>query len=166
MPSHHLSLVDCTGLVLTLVGAVDSVVAVSSVPNVSSSWPLPCEDARRVAESDLEGFQALSKVEVRANGRRILASLNVVDDPGIVACGELGLSEDAFAQLGVANGHPATISQAEPPSSIPALTLFHACPAGNQSVRSAPTIAARSRMFSNAWRMRGRPVGARVLFSW
>lgn len=68
-----------------------------------------------------EGFQALSKVEVRANGRRILASLNVVDDPGIVACGELGLSEDAFAQLGVANGHPATISQAEPPSSIPAL---------------------------------------------
>ncbi|MNF33782.1 Pyrimidine-nucleoside phosphorylase [compost metagenome] len=68
-----------------------------------------------------EGFQALSKVEVRANGRRILASLNVVDDPAIVDCGELGLSEDAFAQLGVANGHPATISQAEPPSSIPAL---------------------------------------------
>ncbi|WPP44878.1 thymidine phosphorylase family protein [Pseudomonas sp. AN-1] len=68
-----------------------------------------------------EGFQALSKVEIRANGRRILASLNVVDDPAIVDCGELGLSQDAFAQLGVANGHPATISQAEPPSSIPAL---------------------------------------------
>jgi thymidine phosphorylase len=28
-----------------------------------------------------EGFQALSKVEVRTNGRRILAVLNVVDDP-------------------------------------------------------------------------------------
>lgn len=68
-----------------------------------------------------EGFQALSKVEVRANGRRILASLNVVDDPAIVDCGELGLSEDAFAQLAVLPGHPASISQAEPPVSIPAL---------------------------------------------
>ena len=68
-----------------------------------------------------EGFQALSKVEVRANGRRILASLNVVDDPAIVDCGQLGLSEDAFAQLGVDNGHPASICQAEPPASIPAL---------------------------------------------
>ncbi|HEX5310765.1 thymidine phosphorylase family protein [Aquabacterium sp.] len=68
-----------------------------------------------------EGFQALSKVEVRANGRRILASLNVVDDDGIVGCNELGLSEDAFAQLGVEEGHPTFISQAEPASSIPAL---------------------------------------------
>ena len=33
-----------------------------------------------------EGFQALSKIEVRANGRRILATVNVVDDLGIVAC--------------------------------------------------------------------------------
>ncbi|MDY0105982.1 MAG: thymidine phosphorylase, partial [Giesbergeria sp.] len=52
-----------------------------------------------------EGFQALSKIEVRANGRRILATLNVVDDPAIVGCNELGLSEDAFAQLGVNNGY-------------------------------------------------------------
>ncbi len=36
-----------------------------------------------------EGFQALSKVEVRANGQRILASLNVVDDTAIVGCGQL-----------------------------------------------------------------------------
>ncbi len=68
-----------------------------------------------------EGFQALSKVEVRANGRRILATLNVVDDAAIVGGCELGLSEDAFAQLDVVDGHPATIAQAEPPSSIPAL---------------------------------------------
>ena len=46
-----------------------------------------------------EGFQALSKIEVRANGRHILASLNVVDDHSIVGCHELGLSEDAFLQL-------------------------------------------------------------------
>ena len=32
-----------------------------------------------------EGFQALSKIEVRANGLRILATVNVVDDSAIVA---------------------------------------------------------------------------------
>ncbi|WP_374257347.1 thymidine phosphorylase family protein [Aquabacterium sp.] len=68
-----------------------------------------------------EGFQALSKVEIRANGRRILATLNVVDDACIVDRDQLGLSEDAFAQLGVDDGHPTRVSQAEPPSSIPAL---------------------------------------------
>ncbi len=66
-----------------------------------------------------EGFQALSKVEVRANGRRILATLNVVDDGCIVEPEELGVSIDAFFQLGVDDGHPAMIAQAEPPSSIP-----------------------------------------------
>ena len=68
-----------------------------------------------------EGFKALSKVEVRTNGRRILATLNVVDDPSIVACGELGLSKAAFAQMDVDNGHTVTVSQAEPPESIGAL---------------------------------------------
>lgn len=68
-----------------------------------------------------EGFQALSKVEIRANGRRILASLNVVDDTSIVDCQQLGLSEDAYASLGTEEGHPVSVSQAEPPASIPAL---------------------------------------------
>src|SRR5665647_841650 len=68
-----------------------------------------------------EGFQALSKVEVRANGRHIVATLNVVDDANIVACNELGLSEDAFVQMNVMDGHPASVSQAEPPESIGAL---------------------------------------------
>jgi thymidine phosphorylase len=68
-----------------------------------------------------EGFQALSKVEVRANGRHILATLNVVDDPSIVDCGELGLSEDAFAQLAMEDGHTVSVSQAEPPESMGAL---------------------------------------------
>ena len=69
----------------------------------------------------VEGFQALSKVEVRANGRRILATLNVVDDTSIVDCHQLGLSEDAFLQLAIEDGHPASVSQAEPPESIGAL---------------------------------------------
>ncbi len=68
-----------------------------------------------------EGFQALSKVEVRANGHHILATLNVVDDTSIVACDELGLSEDAYAQMDVMDGHAASVSQAEPPQSIGAL---------------------------------------------
>ena len=68
-----------------------------------------------------EGFKALSKVEIRTNGRAILATLNVVDDASIVACGELGLSKSAFAQMGVEDGHTATVSQAEPPASIGAL---------------------------------------------
>ena len=68
-----------------------------------------------------EGFQALSKIEVRANGRRILATVNVVDDPTIVNYHELGLSEDAFAQLGVNNGHTVAVAQAEPPESMGAL---------------------------------------------
>jgi thymidine phosphorylase len=68
-----------------------------------------------------EGFQALSKVEIRANGRRILATLNVVDDENIVGCHEIGLSEDAFLQMGISDGHTASVSQAEPPESIGAL---------------------------------------------
>lgn len=68
-----------------------------------------------------EGFQALAKVEVSSDGHRILASVNVVDDIAIVGCNELGLSEDAFALLGLAEGHQVQVSQAEPASSIPAL---------------------------------------------
>ncbi|WP_111414701.1 thymidine phosphorylase family protein [Billgrantia lactosivorans] len=68
-----------------------------------------------------EGFQALSKIEVRANGRRILATLNVVDDVAIVGHTQLGLSEDAFSLLGVEEGQAVSVSQAEPPASIPAL---------------------------------------------
>jgi thymidine phosphorylase len=76
---------------------------------------------RECAVYRAEGFQALSKIEVRADGRRILATLNVVDDLALVNCHELGLSEDAFLQLGVINGHTVSVSQAEPPESIGAL---------------------------------------------
>ena len=68
-----------------------------------------------------EGFQALSKVQIRTNGRHVVATLNVVDDERIVGCGEVGLSEDAFALLGVEDGHEAWVAQAEPPASMEAL---------------------------------------------
>ncbi len=67
------------------------------------------------------GFQALSKVQVQANGRTILAVLNVVDDERIVGVCELGVSEDAFSRLGVDDGHAAYLEHAEPPGSIAAL---------------------------------------------
>lgn len=71
-----------------------------------------------------EGFQALSKVEVSANGTSILAVLNVVDaldHTALIGERELGLSEEAFAQLGVAEGAGVRIAHAEPPASIASL---------------------------------------------
>ncbi|MDI9750529.1 thymidine phosphorylase, partial [Stutzerimonas stutzeri] len=54
---------------------------------------------RDCAACRAEGFQALAKVEIRVNGRRILASLNLVDDPSIVGCDELGEGIFGQAQL-------------------------------------------------------------------
>jgi thymidine phosphorylase len=74
-----------------------------------------------------EGFQALAKVEISANGdagvngRTVAAVLNVVDDERIVGPDEIGLSEQAFAQLGLAEGSQASIAHAEPPASMHAL---------------------------------------------
>ena len=68
-----------------------------------------------------EGFQALSKVEVCADNRRILAVLNVVDDESIVMPTQLGLSEEAFVKLGLAEGHMVSIEHAEPPASMDAV---------------------------------------------
>ncbi|MDA8107665.1 MAG: thymidine phosphorylase family protein [Betaproteobacteria bacterium] len=68
-----------------------------------------------------EGFQALSKIEIEDGRRRIYAVLNVVDDARIVAPGELGLSEPAFAQLGVRERRPVIVRHAEPPASMDAV---------------------------------------------
>ena len=68
-----------------------------------------------------EGFQALNKVEISANGERIYAVLNVVDDEQLVAPNELGLSEQAFDQLNLEPGFPVSVAQAEPPSSMDAV---------------------------------------------
>ena len=68
-----------------------------------------------------EGFQALSKIEVIANGQRVLAVLNIVDDDAIVTPEELGLSEQAFAQLAQETGHRVHIEHSEPPQSMDAV---------------------------------------------
>lgn len=68
-----------------------------------------------------EGFQALTKVEVSTDGRRILAVLNVVDDPAIVGVGGLGLSEEALSALGAVAGESVRIRHAEAPASMEAV---------------------------------------------
>lgn len=70
-----------------------------------------------------EGFQALSKVEVLVGGGTapVLAVLNVVDDSSITAPDELGLSEQAFAQLGAQEGMLVSVAQAQPPGSLGAV---------------------------------------------
>lgn len=68
-----------------------------------------------------EGFQALSKVNICADGHHILAVLNVVDDSNIVSPNDLGLSEEAFTKLGLADGHTVSIEHAEPAESMNAV---------------------------------------------
>ena len=68
-----------------------------------------------------EGFQALSKILVSTNGRRVLAVLNVVDDKSIVNPDELGLSEQAYAQLNADENCLVTVDHAEPPESMDAV---------------------------------------------
>lgn len=70
-----------------------------------------------------EGFQALNKIEVcDGPGRpQVIAVLNIVDDTQIVAPDELGLSEQTFEQLSIAEGDPVTIDHARPPGSLRAV---------------------------------------------
>jgi len=69
------------------------------------------------------GFQALNKVEITPadGGEPVLAVLNVVDDDAITRPDELGLSLQAFQQLGLAEGEAARIAHARPPRSIGAV---------------------------------------------
>ena len=65
-----------------------------------------------------EGFQALNKIEIQQDGRRILAVLNVVDDDCIVSPLELGLSEQAFGNLDLPESTQVQVNHAEPPQSM------------------------------------------------
>lgn len=69
----------------------------------------------------VEGFQALAKINVMANGRVIQAVLNVVDDDSIIEPDQLGLSEQAYSQLGILEGDEVRVEQAAPPSSMEAV---------------------------------------------
>ncbi|MGD8956329.1 MAG: thymidine phosphorylase, partial [Chromatiaceae bacterium] len=70
-----------------------------------------------------EGFQALSKVEISSGtaNQSVLAVLNVVDDASITDRGQLGLSQEAFQQLGLAEGAAVIVAHAKPPASLHAV---------------------------------------------
>jgi thymidine phosphorylase len=61
---------------------------------------------------------ALARIEIWGGGRRIVATLNIVDDESIMATDELGLSELAYRQLGLPSGTAVEIAQAGPPPSL------------------------------------------------
>lgn len=65
-----------------------------------------------------EQFQALRKIRISCTGGEILASLAIVDDDTIIGPGEIGLGEQAFARLGMAEGTQVAIAQARPPASL------------------------------------------------
>lgn len=68
-----------------------------------------------------EGFQALSKIVIKAPHKEIYAVLNVVDDDAIVLPNEIGLSEQAFAQLELNENAPVLIDHAGLPLSMDAV---------------------------------------------
>lgn len=65
-----------------------------------------------------EQFQALRKIRISGEGREILATLAVTDDPAIIAAGEIGLGEQAFRRMGLGEGSEVEIAQARPPASL------------------------------------------------
>ncbi|MFN4311530.1 MAG: thymidine phosphorylase family protein [Ferrovibrio sp.] len=68
-----------------------------------------------------EEFQALGRIEVKAGSLCIPATLNIVDDPGLLAPGELGLSEEAFRLFGRAEGTDVSIEHPRPVESLEAV---------------------------------------------
>jgi thymidine phosphorylase len=69
-----------------------------------------------------EEHQALRKVEIGHDHKAILiATLAIVDDDSLLEPEELGLSEQAFRRLGLAEGAVVTIAPASPPRSLDAV---------------------------------------------
>jgi thymidine phosphorylase len=65
-----------------------------------------------------EQFQALRKLRISGGSTEILASLAVVDETSLLAPGEIGLGEQAFRRLALAEGAEVEIAQARPPVSL------------------------------------------------
>lgn len=68
-----------------------------------------------------EEFHALKKIEISNDGRRLLSTLAIADDPNLVGPEEIGLGEQAFHRLGLPEGSMVHIAQATPPHSLEAV---------------------------------------------
>ncbi len=64
-----------------------------------------------------EVFRGFSRVELRANGKVLLATLLITDD-GMVGVDELGLAEPAFRRFGEPAGSFISVTPATPPNSL------------------------------------------------
>ncbi len=76
---------------------------------------------RRSTACRPEDFQALAKIELRGAGAHILATLNIIDHEDLLAASEVGVSDQAFALLGLPEGAAIEIEQAKPPASLEAV---------------------------------------------
>lgn len=65
-----------------------------------------------------EVFRAFSRVELRNNGRMILATLIMTDDDRMVGRDEIGLAEPAFRRFEAPEGALALVTPARPPESL------------------------------------------------
>jgi len=65
-----------------------------------------------------KAFAAFNKVEVLAKGRRIMASLNIVENGDLLAPDSLGLSISAFDDLGLPEDTQVDLKPAKPPRSL------------------------------------------------
>ncbi|WP_374614771.1 thymidine phosphorylase family protein [Sphingorhabdus sp.] len=68
-----------------------------------------------------EHFRALRKIEITHHNVSILATLAITDDATMVGPDEIGLGEQAFRRLGLAEGAVVSIAQATPPRSLEAV---------------------------------------------
>jgi len=64
-----------------------------------------------------EGFRSQARIEVRANGKRIIATLNIVTSE-LLHHDEIGLSEAAWTLLGVPEGTEVVLEHSSPSSSM------------------------------------------------
>tara|TARA_B100000378_G_scaffold244018_1_gene214151 strand:+ start:1065 stop:1541 length:477 start_codon:yes stop_codon:yes gene_type:complete len=65
-----------------------------------------------------EQFQALRKIRISGAQAEILATLALVDEASLLEPGQIGLGEQAFRRLGLAEGTAVAIEQARPPASL------------------------------------------------
>lgn len=72
-------------------------------------------------EYSIEDITALSQVEIQTENSKIYAFLQIVDDDSFVSPTQLGLNEEAFANLGEPSGADVSISIAAPAPSRTAL---------------------------------------------
>ncbi|HXQ12266.1 MAG TPA: thymidine phosphorylase family protein [Caulobacteraceae bacterium] len=68
-----------------------------------------------------ERLSGSRKVEVRANGRSLFATIVIADDAALVGATEAGLTMPLFRRLGAAEGVEVDIAPARPPASLDAV---------------------------------------------